>query len=488
MDGTLNKPAVATVDTAIILASSGVFDSDGLPATRKTGALTSVGGLTLFQRTVLSLQRGGITQILILAGEEEQALRTLMLTDARIRATLRWLPIREFPPSDPQTWETLAAEVKGACLILGCHTVFSPALVEKLREEGRDGHAVIVTENSRHCGETSNPGVVIARETNPQGLVQRIVFRDQTELSSPPATPSFEEALIAGDVVVLPSRLLGVSGTLLISGDNPIRLALEQAAAEGTLQHISAKTYAYRDTRVPNGPQLAEQTLLQSLQSLKGGLDGIIDTYVNRKLSGIFTRLFVRVGLSPNAVTLLSMLIGLTAAGAFATGTYEIGILGALLFQLSVIIDCCDGEVARLTFTESRLGRELDILADNVVHMAIFAGIAWGAYQYGAWSQTNFPLILGSVAILANGCSLWMVNQARAIKVRPVEWQRLGQSQRAKIDFVLSNVANRDFSVIVLLCSCFDVLAWFLWLAAFGACFFALTMAWILRHTLLPRA
>ena len=136
----------------------------------------------------------------------------------------------------------------------------------------------------------------------------------------------------------------------------------------------------------------------------------------------------------------------------------------------------------------SRLGRELDILADNVVHMSIFAAIAWGAYRYGPWSQSYLPLILGSVALLANGCSLLMVNQARALRSRPVEWQRLSQSQRTRIDFVLINVANRDFSVIVLLCAFVDVLAWFLWLASFGACFFALTMAWILRHTLLPRA
>ena len=93
--------------------------------------------------------------------------------------------------------------------------------------------------------------------------------------------------------------------------------------------------------------------------------------------------------------------------------------MGALLFQLSVIIDCCDGEVARLTFSESKFGQELDIWADNVVHMALFAGIACGAYLSGPWEQTLLPLLLGGSAVLANGVSLMLVNHARHLRSRP---------------------------------------------------------------------
>ena len=48
--------------------------------------------------------------------------------------------------------------------------------------------------------------------------------------------------------------------------------------------------------------------------------------------------------------------VGLLAAVGFGLGTYTAGIVAALLFQLAAIIDCCDGEVARLTFTESAFG------------------------------------------------------------------------------------------------------------------------------------
>ena len=54
MDGTLNKPLTSVVETAIILASSGVFTLGGRQKEAGLGALTRVGGLTLFQRAIVA--------------------------------------------------------------------------------------------------------------------------------------------------------------------------------------------------------------------------------------------------------------------------------------------------------------------------------------------------------------------------------------------------------------------------------------------------
>jgi len=62
---------------------------------------------------------------------------------------------------------------------------------------------------------------------------------------------------IVGDLMVLPGRLLGISGVLQANGTNPLRLALEQAAVEGTVHAISGGTHWYRDVRGPKGPKLA---------------------------------------------------------------------------------------------------------------------------------------------------------------------------------------------------------------------------------------
>ena len=488
MDGTLKKPVTSVVDTAILLASSGIFTLGGNEIEAGPGSLTRVGGLTLFQRAVLTLQRAGISQIWILAGEEEKRLRAMVHADNRVQAALRWLPTREFPPTNPQTWEVLAAEVKGSCLIVGCHTVFSSSLIQSLRMGGADGRVLVVVGPTGEENFAGNPAVAFREDPQPGALGSIVVFHDRndSDLIQPRSTTN--QLPVAEDLVVLPSRLLGVSGVLKSHEANPIRLALEQAAIEGIIQPVSSSPTQFRDVRGPNGPQLAERSLFQSLQNLKGGSDGLFDRYVNRKLSGVLTRLFLRMGVSPNTITLLSMLIGLAAAGCMATGLYEWGIIGALLFQLSVIMDCCDGEVARLTFSESRFGKEFDFLADNVVHIAIFVGIASGAYLHGPWEGTSLPLILGMMTVAANGCSLWLVNRAHHLRSFPQEWRRLTKAERTKTEFILGNIANRDFSIIVLLAACFDVLGWFLCIAAIGIWFFVVTMGWGLRRVILFRA
>lgn len=486
MDGTLNKSAIGTIDTAIVLASSGIFDVVGGDDDSSVWALTRVGGVTLFQRTVFTLQRAGITQILALVGQEEQRLRSLLDGDHRIHAAIRWLPIREFPPSDPQTWAILGNEMKGACLVLGCHMVFSPSLIESLREEGKEGQAVVAVGRPGEDGWGGNPGVVMRAEPHAGEAVARVVFCDRDSNRMEPLEVEEGKGLArAADVVVLPVRLLGVSGTWRTPETSPIRLALEQAAAEGVVQTLSASSHGYQDAREPGGVRAAERTLFRSLQSVQGTLDGFIDRYVNRRVSRPLSRMFMRLGFSPNTITLLSMVLGLMGAACFAMGSYRSGILGALLFQLAVILDCCDGEVARLTCAESRLGQELDLVSDNIVHMAVFAGIAWGAYTYEHSSVLAgyLPLFLGTVAVGSTGFSLWCVNRLKSLRANPSYWRRLKQVYRTRFDFILDRVANRDFSIVVLAFACFGVLPWFLWLVAAGTTCFAVAMAWNLHRT-----
>jgi phosphatidylglycerophosphate synthase len=494
MDGILKQETTDAVDTAILLTSSGVFASASMESGETLPSpLTRVGGMTLFQRAVFTLQRGGISQIWVLAGKEEPVLRELLREDSRLQAAVRWLPVREFPPHDPQTWEALADEVSGACMVVGCHTVFSSSLVQRLRQEGAQGKAVVVVGQSEEGYHVGNPSVLMKSDGLEGDRAPSVMFRDPPVVSAMDATAPAKNhdgprLPIVGDLMVLPGRLLGISGVLQAGGTNPLRLALEQAAVEGNVQTIPGSTHWFRDVRGPKGPKLAEQTLVRSLQTLKGGMDGLVDRYINRKCSGLLTRLFLKLRWTPNAITIISMVVGLVAAGFFIPGSWEYALIGALLFQLSVIIDCCDGEVAGLTFAESKFGQELDIWADNVVHIAIFAGIACGAYLQGPWEQTLLPLILGASAVLANVVSLLLVNAARHLRFRQKDWRRLAERERQKIEFMLGNVANRDFSVVVLLGAGAGFLHWFLALAAIGSWFFVLSMAWLLRRNLTSRA
>jgi phosphatidylglycerophosphate synthase len=184
-------------------------------------------------------------------------------------------------------------------------------------------------------------------------------------------------------------------------------------------------------------------------------------------------------------ITMVATLVGLSAAVGFSFGSYTAGIAAALLFQLAAVIDCCDGEVARLTFRESPFGAWLDIAMDNVVHMAVFAGIACGVYlrQKGTGAEW-IPLALGAAAVLGNGLSFWLVTKAQTI-ASTRGWRTADQA--AWSQFILKNVASRDFSVVVLLFALFDKLDWFLWIAALGSTAFWLLMLWVIRPSAVAR-
>ncbi|MEO5864547.1 MAG: CDP-alcohol phosphatidyltransferase family protein [Nitrospiraceae bacterium] len=461
------------LNTAILLPSVNLFGEPAGSHADEVGPLTSVVGIGLFQRTVLTLQRAGIRQLMVLVGPEEDQLKQALCKGSRVTIPVRWLPIREFPLDDPRTWEVLAAEIRGFCLLSGVQGVFASPLIESLRHEVQEGQAIIVVRADRERDRQSRRSN-LRLKAQAGGLLSITSKQD-------------DAALVATDLVVLPASFMSAAGHVNVEiGTVPIRRWLERAAVDGHVRVLSTETnrsHWYQDVRDAADIKAAENQLFNSL---KGEFEGFVDRFFNRKVSRWFTRIFLAAGLSPNVITILATLVGLVAAAGFGVGTYSTGIIAALLFQLAAIIDCCDGEVARLTFTESPFGAWLDITMDNVVHMAIFAGIAVGSYlrlagSNGAW----VPLALGSAAVLGNGLSFWLVTRAQKIKASN-GWKT--PVQAAWSDFMLKNVASRDFSVVVLIFAVIGKLEWFLGLAAIGSVVFSLLMLWVIRPSARTRA
>ncbi|KGA21262.1 hypothetical protein GM51_3000 [freshwater metagenome] len=108
--------------------------------------------------------------------------------------------------------------------------------------------------------------------------------------------------------------------------------------------------------------------------------DGFFSVFFLRRVSKLLTWAAVKVGATPNQVTLTSFAIGLYAAFLFAQGDTWSLIGGAILLQVSIIVDCVDGEIARYTRKFSELGAWLDAITDRVKEYAVFLGLAYGAF------------------------------------------------------------------------------------------------------------
>jgi 1L-myo-inositol 1-phosphate cytidylyltransferase / CDP-L-myo-inositol myo-inositolphosphotransferase len=470
----LKRADIRGLTTAILLPSVTVFGGSNGSQMDAVGPLTNVVGIGLFQRAVLTLQRAGIRQLIVVAGPEEDQLKQALGKGPRVTIPVRWMPIREFPLDDPRTWEALAAEAQGFALIASVKGVFSRGLVEQLRRDLCEGEAIVVAQRNQTGSE----------ETTPSGL--RLKVRSNRLTAFAPARFD-ESAPRAAEMVVLPTSLMTAAHLPLTgSGRLPIRHWLERAAVDGRVRVVAAEDKGgvwYQEVRSLPDVRIAERTLFNSL---KGEFEGVVDRYFNRKLSRWFTRIFLVLGFSPNAITVVAMAIGIASAACFSMGTYRAGIVAALLFQLAAVIDCCDGEVARLTFTESPFGAWLDLAMDNVVHMAIFGGITAGLYATQAGQEHAWvTLAFGAAAVLGNGLSFLLVEKAQKIKSSS-GWRT--PSHATWSDFMLKNVASRDFSVSLLLFALLGKLEWFLWFAGAGSLVFACIMLWVIRPSAVARA
>jgi phosphatidylglycerophosphate synthase len=140
------------------------------------------------------------------------------------------------------------------------------------------------------------------------------------------------------------------------------------------------------------------------LDSAVKASDGFFTTFFVSPYSRYLARWAARRGFTPNQVTTVSVLIGVLAAAAFATGERWGLIAGAVLLQAAFTTDCVDGQLARYTRQFSKLGAWLDSVFDRTKEYAAFAGLAIGASRAGdpVWLLACSALALQSVRHMAD--------------------------------------------------------------------------------------
>lgn len=201
----------------------------------------------------------------------------------------------------------------------------------------------------------------------------------------------------------------------------------------------------------------AERRLWASLTS---SADGIADRFLNRPLGRILSKVLVHTPISPNQVSLVSILIGVASAWYFAAGHF---VLGALLLQFSAVVDCVDGDLARVLFKQSRLGKWLDLAGDQVVHCSVFGAIGLGVARTDAATPA---IALGASAALGVLISFAVIVRAMT---------QLGERRNPRLEKLIDATTNRDFSILLLALALAGKMEFFLWLAGVGVHLFWMT-------------
>jgi 1L-myo-inositol 1-phosphate cytidylyltransferase / CDP-L-myo-inositol myo-inositolphosphotransferase len=211
--------------------------------------------------------------------------------------------------------------------------------------------------------------------------------------------------------------------------------------------------------------RVAERRLLRTLVK---DSDGFMARHFERPVSLQISRRVARTAITPNKMTMISILVGICGGPFFLSTRPSLQTIGALMFLAHSILDGCDGELARLKFQESRWGGVLDFWGDNVVHIVIFSCMAlgWSRSAAAAW-----PLSLGAAAVLGTLGSAGFVywRMMRLKDEGGALFTSVSAAPERPLARLLDAASRRDFIYLVIILSLIGRSNWFLFLAALGA-------------------
>jgi phosphatidylglycerophosphate synthase len=208
----------------------------------------------------------------------------------------------------------------------------------------------------------------------------------------------------------------------------------------------------------PDEAAVAERRLVAAAGNVR---DGRLDRLLNRRLSRRLTVLLARTRLEPNHVSVLTILMGLAGAALVACPGYVGPLAGVLVIQGASVLDCCDGELARLRLRESRAGYWLDIAGDTLTHAALFAAIGIVAWRQGLGSAWALALLL-VIGVVPTFACVTYAEQTLELRARA------GGVVNGVIDGLVAVLTTRDYLAVVLAFAVAGRLAWFLAGAAIG--------------------
>lgn len=127
-------------------------------------------------------------------------------------------------------------------------------------------------------------------------------------------------------------------------------------------------------------------------------LDSFLCRRFYRPLARPLTKLFLRSPLSPNAISVISIILSLAGCIVAMGPSWSIHVLGMALLVVGGIVDANDGEVARLRLEMSKAGAWLDAAGDDLARLALIVGVGGHvAHLHPTWPV--WPITFAALAM-----------------------------------------------------------------------------------------
>ncbi|NUT31610.1 MAG: CDP-alcohol phosphatidyltransferase family protein [Hamadaea sp.] len=141
--------------------------------------------------------------------------------------------------------------------------------------------------------------------------------------------------------------------------------------------------------------------------SNRGG--GLYSEALSQRLGAATALVASRAGVRPTTLTLANLVIGLSASALVVARADDwstwIGVAALIGWQVAYVLDCSDGQLARVTGQRSASGARVDILCDVASQIALVAAISAVAV-----AQSDAPAWLAAAF-----AGTWMVNLVTSV-------------------------------------------------------------------------
>ncbi len=369
-----------------------------------------------------------------------------------------------------------------------------PGLAHHIRQDGRIGaFSLLSTKASREYFAEGNAGFSAKEDCIvhfPGWLIDRKALQTQCRKEDP-----LREILLLEPPLSFPGTEEGTPPLALVPG-TALRTLIQAWEAGGDLEEgirRLQKKAAVRKERLPEEAVIRverESELAQAERRLFHQLIKPTESFLSRKferrVSLAITRRLLHTRVTPNQISIASILLGVFSAFLFLGGSRMLHVAGGLLLILSSIVDGIDGELARLRFQESKWGSWLDFLGDNVVHVSVFLCLGLGCYLRGEGTVYAVLAFLAAAGNIGAASVVFFRVFLRdgegvitfATPVRVEEMRRATGWLKRRIEFV-DKLSNRDFFYLILLFAAVGKLWIFVWISSFGTLFYFFNLVYL---------
>jgi phosphatidylglycerophosphate synthase len=296
-----------------------------------------VAGLPLLTRQILSLQQAGVHDIDVAAEPDfHESVRTLLQRSPRVPAGVNVVDVT-LPPSG----------AGAGILVQAADLVIDPRAVRQL--------------------------IQVAQETG-----RSVSCVDRVEVNYPVSKKS---PFVVGAPGELDGRVVDTEGAardgLVAIGASIVRRVSDTSAAEMAPLLLEIGRYGWHRILGPSDVAAATSKIL--LGTVKP-TDGMY-ARANRRVSLALSRRLVSLPVTPNQVTLVTLVCSVLAGVVMAGGTYWPFLFGGLIGWFASMLDGVDGELARAKFQTTQLGHWLEMSCDYVYYLSVVGGYGVGFYR-----------------------------------------------------------------------------------------------------------